>query len=165
MTSKTKFPPSGVFLAPPGVQALREKAAQGGIAWFDLNLARVQSKREFLAACAKSLRFPKSFGTNWDALADCLKDLCADSVVNCRNCGQFAEAAPDDYATALEIFRDAQLLERTGQQVLALVEPNRRPSLLRLPGRDLVALFMLLRWWSGAVGAFEDMGPSAAMAV
>src|SRR6185503_17190152 len=107
MTNETKFPPSGVFLAPPDDQALRETAAQAGIAWFELNLARVESKREFLTACAKSLRFPKSFGTNWDALADCLKDLCADSALNCRNCGKFAEAAPDDYAIALEIFRDA----------------------------------------------------------
>ena len=108
MIRKAKFPTSGVFLAPPDAHALREKAAaRTGIAWFDLNLERVAGKREFLAACAKTLRFPNAFGRNWDALADYLKDLCADSVINCRNCENLAAAAPDDYATAIEIFRDA----------------------------------------------------------
>ena len=60
-----------------------------------------------LAACAKGLRFSRSFGGNWDALADCLKDLGADLVANLRNCEPFADAAPDDYATALEVFQDA----------------------------------------------------------
>lgn len=107
MTANFKFPPSGVYLAPADVDTLREAAKGAGIAWFDVNLARAGDKREFLAACAKSLRLPRSFGANWDALADCLKDLLSDSVVNCRNCEMFAEAAPDDYATALEIFQDA----------------------------------------------------------
>ena len=135
MTNETKFPPSGVFLSPPDVQALREKTAQAGVAWFELNLARVQSKREFLAACAKSLRFPKSFGANWDALADCLKDLCADSVVNCRSCGQFAEAAPDDYATALEIFRDAATYweERTSTFLVLVDAEPQGATLARFP--------------------------------
>jgi hypothetical protein len=137
VTNETKFPPSGVFLSPPDVQALREKTAQAAVAWFELNLARVQSKREFLAACAKSLRFPQSFGTNWDALADCLKDLCADSVVNCRSCGQFAEAAPDDYATALEIFRDAATYweERTSTFLVLVDAEPQGATLSRFPAQ------------------------------
>jgi sugar phosphate isomerase/epimerase len=98
---------SGVYLAPADVEALREEAKRAGIAWFELNLARVGNKQEFLAACAKVLRFPQWFGGNWDALADSLKEFCADCVVSCRNSGKFAEAEPDDYATALEIFQDA----------------------------------------------------------
>ena len=135
MKSDSKNLPSGVYLAPPDVQAMREKALQAGIAWFELNLARVQSKREFLAACAQSLRFPKSFGANWDALVDCLKDLCADSVVNCRSCGQFAEAAPDDYATALEIFRDAATYweERTSTFLVLVDAEPEGATLSQLP--------------------------------
>src|SRR5262245_33438790 len=129
--------PSGVFRAPADVKLLRTAAERAKLAWHDLNLEKVAGKREFLAACAKALRFPRTFGSNWDALADCLKDLCADSVVHCRNCGAFAEGAPDDYATALEIFRDAAMYweERTSIfAALADAEPE-GARLPRLPKR------------------------------
>jgi len=35
----------------------------------------VTSKEDLLSLFAKSLRFPKYFGSNWDALYDCLCDL------------------------------------------------------------------------------------------
>ncbi len=123
MTSKISPAQSGVYAPPVDVTALRDAAAKAGIAWFDVNLARAGDKREFLAACAKSLRLPRSFGANWDALADCLKDLLSDSVVNCRNCDMFAGAAPDDYATALEIFQDAaNFWEDRGSTFVVLVD-------------------------------------------
>jgi hypothetical protein len=136
VTGNIKFPPSGVYLAPRDVQTLREIAARAGISWFELNLANVESKRDFLAACAKGLRFPKWFGGNWDALADCLKDLCADSVVSWRNCGTFAAAVPDDYATALEIFQDAANYwkERTSTFLVLVDAESQGGRLLRLPG-------------------------------
>lgn len=96
-----------MYLAPADLQPLREAAKRADLAWFEINLAGVAGKREFLGACAKSLRLPRWFGGNWDALADCLKDLLADAVVNLRNCEEFAAAAPDDCATALEILHDA----------------------------------------------------------
>jgi hypothetical protein len=98
---------SGVYLAPDDMSRLRAAAESAGLAWNELNLGRIGNKREFLTACAKGLRFPRSFGGNWDALADCLKDLGADLVASLRNCAPFAETAPDDYATALEVFQDA----------------------------------------------------------
>jgi RNAse (barnase) inhibitor barstar len=123
MARNIQFPRSGVYLAPPDVQALRERAAQARIAWFELNLARVETKRQFFAACAKGLRLHEWFGGNWDALADCLKDLYADSMINCRNCEKMAEATPDDFATALEIFRDAaDYWSERGSTFLALVD-------------------------------------------
>ena len=127
---------SGAYLAPADVEALREEAKKAGITWFDLNLARVESKREFLAACAKSLHFPESFGSNWDALSDCLKDLYADCVVNCVNSGKFAEAAPDDYAVALEIFRDAASYwnERTSTFLVLVDAEPAGAGLSRFPG-------------------------------
>jgi hypothetical protein len=123
---------SGVFLAPEDTDALRATAGGARLTWFDLNLARVETKQEFLAACKKVLRLPRFFGGNWDALADCLKDLCADSMVNCRNCGQFAEAAPDDYATALEVFQDAaNFWAERGSTFVALVDAE--PEGVELP--------------------------------
>ena len=136
VTRNIQFPPSGVYLAPPDVQALREKAAQAGIEWFDLNLAGVENKQQFLSTCAKGLRLPEWFGGNWDALADCLKDLYADCVVNCLNSGKFAEAAPDDYAVALEIFRDAASYwkERTSTFLVLIDDEPAGAGLSRFPG-------------------------------
>lgn len=136
MTRAAKIPQAGVYLAPAETEALRAEAQKIKLAWYELNLARVASKKEFLAACAKSLRLPQWFGGNWDALADCLKDQCADTVVNWRNCEDFAAAAPDDYATALEIFQDAaSYWKERGSAFLVLVDvaPD-GGDLPRLPG-------------------------------
>ncbi|MCC7487536.1 MAG: barstar family protein [Burkholderiales bacterium] len=97
---------SGVYLVPEDAASLRVRAGAARLKWIDLNLARVATKQEFLAACRKSLRLPRYFGGNWDALADCLKDRCADTVITARNCAAFAAAAPEDYATAIEVLQD-----------------------------------------------------------
>jgi len=127
---------SGVYLAPAGIEGVRRAAKRADLAWFELNLARVGSKREFLATCARGLRFPEWFGGNWDALADCLKDLSADCVVHCRAAGNFAAAAPDDYDTALEVFRDAASYwnERGSVFIVLLDQEPARGALPQLPG-------------------------------
>ena len=118
---------SGVYRAPDDTSALRAAAETARLSWHELNLGRVGNKREFLAACARGLRFPRTFGGNWDALADCLKDLGADFVVSLRNCEPFAEGAADDYAMALEVFQDAATFWRergSAFVVLVDVEPE-----------------------------------------
>jgi hypothetical protein len=112
-----------VYLVPDDTLELRSAVEGERLVWQELNLGRVGNKREFLAACAKGLKFSRSFGGNWDALADCLKDLAADFVVSFRNCEPFAEGAPDDYATALEILQDAaEFWRERGSTFIALVD-------------------------------------------
>lgn len=40
-----------------------------------INLAACRDKADLLQRIAKALAFPRTFGANWDALADCLGDL------------------------------------------------------------------------------------------
>lgn len=40
-----------------------------------IDAARITSADDLFGAIASAWRFPASFGVNWDALADCLRDL------------------------------------------------------------------------------------------
>lgn len=86
---------------------VRQAAARLGVACFSVDLAHVRNKSGFLAACAAALGFPVSFGHNWDAFADSVQDLSWHSarsyLVHLQSAAAFARAAPEDYATALEI--------------------------------------------------------------
>ena len=102
---------SGVYVVPSDVPALRRSAAEKKFAWMELDAAGVGDKEELLEACAFSFDFPDSFGSNWDALSDCLRDFSWRAeqgyVILWHGVARLAEAAPDDFSTALEIFRDA----------------------------------------------------------
>ena len=75
----------------------------------ELDAAGVGDKEGLLEACALSFDFPDSFGSNWDALSDCLQDFSWRSeqgyVILWHGVAKLAEAGPDDFSTALEIGR------------------------------------------------------------
>ena len=102
---------SGVYAAPASLTALRQAAAATGLAWFELDLAGVADKAAFLSRCQAAFKLPRSFGHNWDALADCLGDLswrpARGYVVHCRNGEAFAHATPAEFAALLEILAGA----------------------------------------------------------
>lgn len=55
-----------------------EVAAAAGAAdlgCFRIDIGHAHDKADFLAHISGALNFPSYFGGNWDALADCLKDL------------------------------------------------------------------------------------------
>src|SRR5919201_309450 len=77
MTTEVAFTPerSGIYRMPSDTRKAREATREAGAAWFDVDLKKGHSKAEVLSALAKALSFPKTFGQNWDALADSLQDL------------------------------------------------------------------------------------------
>src|SRR5690348_3042569 len=102
---------SGVFLASRAVPALRKIAKRQPCAWLDVSLSGARDKARFLAACARDLKLPAHFGGNWDAFADSINDLSWIAgecyVLAFEDVEPFASAAPDEWATALEILRSA----------------------------------------------------------
>lgn len=100
---------AGPYLAPDDVPALLDAVRQSGLALVRVDLAKVCDKAALLAALASAMRFPHWFGGNWDALEECLADL-PDTpygyVLLLDHCARWAEHAPDDFAMALQIFRD-----------------------------------------------------------
>jgi len=75
------------------------------------NLANADDKDALLQAIAGALRFPGTFGGNWDALADSLGDLswlpAPGHVLLLDHCTDLRESAPGDFATLLDILDEA----------------------------------------------------------
>lgn len=101
----------GVWFVPAaearGIPAAAKKA---GFACFHIDGKSIARKEQFLNRAATAMRFPKSFGNNWDAFEECLLDLESDAdgfLVLYDHIDGLAEAHPDQFETAVEIFRDA----------------------------------------------------------
>jgi len=131
---------SGVYLMPADTATLRRAATGEKLAWMELNAAGVRDKESLLEACAFSFDFPDSFGSNWDALSDCLRDFSWRSasgyVILWHGCATLAETAPDEFATALEIFRDAaKYWKEHGRLFIVLLDHALRGAAMRrFPG-------------------------------
>ena len=118
---------SGVYRAPASVDSVREQAKMNGLIWLDLPLNAASTKKQFIDVCARQLKLPSYFGGNWDALADCLRDLNwlkgAGFVLHIAGHDKFAKAAPEDYETALAVFIEAAVFwKEKGTPFVVLVD-------------------------------------------
>lgn len=78
----------------------------------ELDLTGVRDKAAFLTVCARSLALPPWFGHNWDALADCLRDLSWARPAPARlllvsHWQPYARTAPEEWRTAQDILAEA----------------------------------------------------------
>ena len=91
---------SGVYLAPAEKQSLQAIAAASECVWIRVDLQAARDKAELLAQRARQLEFPAHFGANWDAFADCVRDLswlpARGYVIDCANMNHFIESAERD---------------------------------------------------------------------
>lgn len=127
---------SGIYFAPQSLSMLQEAALQAGLAWFNLDLKRVSSKRRLLAVCKQEFDFPETFGANWDALADCLQDFswwrAPGYVINVMHAADFARGAPRDFTLLLEILDyAARYWKSKGKAFVVLIDhqPGALPAL------------------------------------
>ncbi|MCX7175553.1 MAG: barstar family protein [Proteobacteria bacterium] len=78
---------------------------------FRVDLSRAADKQGLLAAIGRDMAFPEWFGSNWDALADCLNDLGwrpgEGYLVLLEHCDLLHERAANELATALQVFEEA----------------------------------------------------------
>ncbi|MFF7450965.1 MULTISPECIES: barstar family protein [unclassified Streptomyces] len=101
-----------------------------------VDLAGVSDKSGLMDRCARDLGLPDWFGRNWDALADVLSDpglwprgaTEQEPLVVVRNWRAYAEARPEEWETACEVFAGAVALT----VALALGGSSQGPS--DLPG-------------------------------
>lgn len=91
-----------------------------------LDLDGVTDKAGLMDRCARALALPDWFGRNWDALVDSLSDRTvwpegADGrglLLVVRGWRAYAEARPQEWATAQEVFAEAA--DRTPSLTVAL---------------------------------------------
>ncbi|MFI8964454.1 barstar family protein [Streptomyces sp. NPDC053493] len=83
-----------------------------------LDLHGVTDKAAFINRCVRALPLPVWFGRNWDALADCLADMREPMAIVVTHWQAYAEADPDGWSTAQEVFSAAARASSAGLTVL-----------------------------------------------
>lgn len=88
-----------------------DELAQAGLYAMVIDRAQVFDKTTLLHALYQACQFPAYFGFNWDALLDCLSDFgwhaAKGYALIVRNAEAIKTRNPDDWATFLEVVRDA----------------------------------------------------------
>lgn len=97
---------------------LRASAAQAQFPLFEVDMAKLQSKGEFLAELAQAIHAPDWFGGNWDAMADALNDLswqpAAGYILVLHNSGDQQSLPMTDYSIIQEILLDTVVFWKAG---------------------------------------------------
>jgi RNAse (barnase) inhibitor barstar len=93
------------------LEPLMAAASAVGFLVSRVDLRKTRNKTELLAELGKALRLPEWFGENWDALFDCLVDMgwqpALGYVTLLENGDMLHARAPEDFATLIDIFRQA----------------------------------------------------------
>ena len=101
----------GVFRLPAGEPDLTADARERGWHAVVLDTADVGDKEAFMNVVADTFGLPSWFGHSWDALDGCLRALGLDEpdglLVLWDHWGEFADADPDSFELAVEVFQDA----------------------------------------------------------
>ena len=102
---------SGVRRTDASVEDLEAESDVLGWRCIVLDGTEVEERTAFLEAADEAFALPEWFGMNWDALEECLADLELEGaegiVVLWTAWGTFAEAAPKDFAVALDVLASA----------------------------------------------------------
>ena len=99
------------FVGDADLGRLADAAARAELAVSRTDLAGCNHKAELLQRLAESLSLPAEFGHNWDALADCLRELdrspAHGHVLLFEHTGELHHGADQDFEVLLGILDDA----------------------------------------------------------
>ena len=101
---------SGVYQSPADIGRLRRLAESSRAEWMSVDVAHANDKQSLLEAIAAAGAFPKTFGCNWDALADMLQDFswrdAPAYVLHFTGAQDASLVLGDQWATLVEILRE-----------------------------------------------------------
>ena len=122
---------NGVYQLVCGPEEAEHAAKEARLAVFRINLEGVRDKKHFLDHVAKALNFPEWFGSNWDALNDCLTDLDWLStktgyVIVFESISRFSALHGPEFADAIAVlFAAAQFWKAEGRPFWAFVAASK----------------------------------------
>ena len=125
----------GVWYLPRPLEAksLQAAAKRAGYAFFHIDGKNIERKEQLLNHVATVLQFPNHFGSNWDALEECLTDLeWVDGdgyLIYFDHIDGLLSAHPDQFATFVEIVRDAvESWKEDGEAMVVLLSGAKAPK-------------------------------------
>lgn len=125
----------GVWFLPRPLEAksLQAAAKRAGYAFFHLDGKNIERKEQLLNHVATVLQFPNHFGSNWDALEECLTDLeWVDGdgyLIYFDHIDGLLSAHPDQFATFVEIVLDAvESWKEDGEAMVVLLSGAKAPK-------------------------------------
>lgn len=99
------------FVSFDDLDAISSAANDQSLSVNRVDLGECSNKQDLMSCMAEALRFPTTFGNNWDALADCLKDLqwlpARGHVLLFKHGDDFGNAHGEDFDQLLDILDDA----------------------------------------------------------
>ncbi|OFZ99355.1 MAG: hypothetical protein A3H35_07160 [Betaproteobacteria bacterium RIFCSPLOWO2_02_FULL_62_17] len=104
---------SGVYHLNRDPRQLVQCATEAGLAAWRVDIGHAHDKEDFLDHVSAALDFPKTFGGNWDAFVDCLRDLSwidgqsKGYVVILEKSKHFCAAHKHEFDEAMEVLSDA----------------------------------------------------------
>ena len=102
---------AGVYHLDKDARALAKAAADAGLAAFRIDIGHAHDKEDFLDDLSEAMKFPEWFGGNWDALADCLRDLSwlegKGYVVILEKSKHFCAAHRHEFDEAIDVLKEA----------------------------------------------------------
>lgn len=102
---------AGVFHLAEDARELAQAAADAGLLAVRLDIGHAHDKADFIAHVSRGMKFPDWFGGNWDAFADCLKDLswlpAAGYVVILEKSKHFCAGHHHEFEEAMDIMAEA----------------------------------------------------------
>ena len=136
----SKSDQSGVYYLPASRRGAIEKAArQLHFRHWHLEIAPGEKAGAVLEQIGKVLHFPEWYGTNFDALHDCLTDPESlpgtGHILTINGSDNLRASDPEGYATLLEVFTTAaDDLRQTGISLWILLD-NPAPGIRSLPAK------------------------------
>ena len=115
------------------VSELAKLAKAKKMAFFHLEGQKIEKKDQFLNHAAVAMRFPDSFGKNWDAFYDCLTDFewvdAKGYVIYFDHTDAFVKHHESQLETAIELFQDAvDYWKDEGKSMLVLLSGTHAPA-------------------------------------
>ncbi len=93
------------------VRSVQSAAKKADYAFFHIDGRTIERKEQLMNHVATSLRLPKTFGHNWDALEECLIEMDEGDhdgfVIYYDHIDGLLAAHPDQFETLVELLRDA----------------------------------------------------------